>query len=115
MDPESVQEGGAITEASPAQPGEYISVYLVGMGATTIPVASGQPGPGAPFASTTISPVITVNNENTSFVFSGLIPGLVGVYQVNLLVPVDAPNGDLLLALSQDGFVSNSGILPVHN
>lgn len=107
------QSGVAVTDATPAQPGEYISVYLVGMGATTIPVGSGQPGPGAPYATTVIGPVITLNNESVSYNFSGLIPGLVGVYQVNLQIPSDAPNGDLTLTFSENGFTSNSGLLPV--
>jgi uncharacterized protein (TIGR03437 family) len=111
----SHQNGTPITEASPARPGEYIAVYLVGMGGTTIPVASGQPGPGAPFANTSIAPTVTLNNENAPVVFSGLIPGLVGVYQVNLQVPTDAINGDLVFDLSQGGFTSNAGVLPVHN
>ena len=111
----SHQSGAPITETSPARPGEYIAVYLVGMGGTTIPVASGQPGPGSPFANTTIAPTVTLNNENAPVVFSGLIPGLVGVYQVNLQVPSDAKNGDLIFAISQDGFTSNAGVLPVHN
>ncbi len=111
----SHQNGTPITEMSPAMPGEYIAVYLVGMGGTTIPVASGQPGPGSPFADTTIAPAVMLNNENAPVVFSGLIPGLVGVYQVNLQVPADASNGDLIFALSQDGFTSNAGVLPVHN
>jgi len=111
----SHQNGSAVSETSPAAPGEYIAVYLVGMGATTIPVSSGDPGPGAPYASTVIAPSITLNNESTSFAFSGLIPGLVGVYQVNLQVPADAANGDLILTFSQSGVTSNSAILPVHN
>ena len=111
----SHQNGNPITETAPAAPGENISVYLVGMGATTIPVGSGQPGPGSPYADTVIAPVITLNNEATTFTFSGLIPGLVGVYQVNLQVPTDAANGDLTLVLSENGIASNSGLLPVHN
>jgi uncharacterized protein (TIGR03437 family) len=111
----SHQSGVAVTEAAPAKPGESISIYLVGMGSTTIPVASGNPGPGSPFATTTINPVITVNNEVATVSFSGLIPGLVGVYQVNFAVPSDAPNGDLTLILVENAFTSNSGLLPVHN
>ncbi len=107
--------GAAVTEAAPAAPGETISVYLVGMGATTIPVASGQPGPSGTFATTVINPALTLNGETTTVSFSGLIPGLVGVYQVNFAVPSDAPNGDLTLTLVENAFTSNSGLLPVHN
>jgi len=109
------QDGSVVTEAKPAKPGEVLSVYLVGMGATSIPVASGQPGPSGTFATTAINPVLTLNGENTTVSFSGLIPGLVGVYQVNFAVPSDAPNGDLALTLVENAFTSNSGLLPVHN
>jgi uncharacterized protein (TIGR03437 family) len=108
------QDGTLVTDAAPAKPGEYIAVYLVGMGATDTPVASGQPGPSSPLANTTNPPSITLNNEPVSYLFSGLAPGQVGVYQVNLQVPTDAANGDLVLTFSQVGFNSNSGILPVH-
>jgi uncharacterized protein (TIGR03437 family) len=57
------QSGAAVTESSPAAPGEYVAVYLVGMGATTIPVSSGAPGPSLPFAATLIPPTITLNND----------------------------------------------------
>jgi uncharacterized protein (TIGR03437 family) len=107
--------GAPVTEAAPAAPGETVSVYLVGMGATTIPVASGQPGPSGTFATTVINPGLTLNGETTTVTFSGLIPGLVGVYQVNFQVPMDAPNGDLTLSLVENAFTSNSGLLPVHN
>ena len=107
--------GSAVTETAPAAPGENIAIYLVGLGPTTIPVSSVAPGPGAPYASTMIPPVITLNGETTTFTFSGLIPGLVGVYQVNLVVPQDAINGDLVLSLSENGAASNTGLLPVHN
>jgi large repetitive protein len=108
-------DGSAVTDAAPAAPGENVAIYLVGLGATTIPVSSGAPGPGAPYASTSTAPVITLNNETTTFTFAGLIPGLVGVYQVNLVIPQDAINGDLVLSLSENGAASNTGLLPVHN
>ena len=44
---------------------------------------------------------------------AGLQPGVVGMYQINVQVPVDAPTGDLTLVLSQDGNPANSTVLPV--
>jgi uncharacterized protein (TIGR03437 family) len=104
-----------VTDQSPAKPGEYIAVYLVGMGPTNTPVSSGAPAPSNPLATVTIPPSITVNGEGASYIFAGLAPGLVGAYQVNLQVPADAINGDLVLTFSEDGINSNSAILPVHN
>jgi large repetitive protein len=108
-------DGSAVTDASPAKPGEYIVVYLAGMGATTVPVASGTAAPSSPLAQTVNVPTITLNGESVSFSFSGLTPGLSGLYQIDLQVPPDAPNGDLMLVVNQPGFQGSPVILPVHN
>jgi large repetitive protein len=107
-------DGSAITDASPARPGEYIVIYLAGMGPTTVPIASGVGSPFSPLAQTVDAPTITLNSEPVSFLFSGLTPGLVGLYQIDLQVPADAQNGDLLLVVSQPGFQGSPVILPVH-
>ena len=44
-------DGSLITDASPAKPGEYVIIYLLGMGPTTVPVASGAVSPSSPLAS----------------------------------------------------------------
>jgi uncharacterized protein (TIGR03437 family) len=108
------QDGTAVSEAAPAKPGEFISVYLVGMGATDVPVSSGAASPGSPVANASNVPTVTLNDEPVTFDFAGLSPGLVGVYQVNLQIPADAADGDLVLTLSSAGATSNSGVLPVH-
>ena len=107
-------DGSAVTDASPAKPGEYIVLYLAGMGATTVPVTSGDPAPSSPLARTVDAPSITLNAEPVSFAFSGLTPGLAGLYQIDLQVPADAPNGDLTLVVNQPGFQGTPVILPVH-
>jgi uncharacterized protein (TIGR03437 family) len=111
-----VADGSAITEASPAKPGEYIVLYSAGMGATTVPVASGAASPSNPLASTQTLPTVTLNGEAVTVIFSGLTPGLAGLYQVDLQIPADAPNGDLTMVVTQPGgATSSSVILPVHN
>jgi uncharacterized protein (TIGR03437 family) len=106
-------DGSAITDASPARQGEDIVIYLAGMGPTTIPVASGVGAPSNPPAQTVDTPMITLNSEPVSFLFSGLTPGLVGLYQIVLQVPADAKDGDLALVVSQTGFQGSPAILPV--
>ena len=111
-----VADNTLITDASPAKPGEYVVIYLAGMGPTTVPVLSGAASPSAPLANTVDAPTVTLNSEAvTAIVFSGLTPTLAGLYQIDLQVPADAPNGDLTLAVSQPGFQATSVILPVHN
>ena len=104
----------AITDASPAKPGEYIVIYLAGMGPTDVPVASGTAAPSNILAQTVNPPSIALNAEPVSFPFSGMTPGFVGLYQIDLQVPVDAPDGDLPLVVNQPGFLGSSVILPVH-
>jgi uncharacterized protein (TIGR03437 family) len=109
-------DGSLVTEAAPAAPGEYIVFYVSGMGLTDNPVASGQPSPGAPgLARPTDSPTLTLNGTNIPIYFSGLTPTLVGLYQVNVQLPANTPNGDLQLVLTQTGGASNTTVLPVHN
>ena len=107
---------GLITDASPAVPGEYVVVYLAGMGPTTVPVASGAASPSSPLDATTNQPTITLNGAAVSNVyFSGLTPTLAGLYQIDLQIPANAPNGDLTLVVNQPGFPGTPVILPVHN
>jgi uncharacterized protein (TIGR03437 family) len=111
-----VADSSLITDASPAKPGEYVVVYLAGMGPTTIPVASGAASPSGPLANTSDAPAVTLNSEAvTNILFSGLTPTLAGLYQIDLQVPGDAPNGDLTLVINQPGFKGTPVILPVHN
>jgi len=108
-------ESSPITDASPAKPGEFIVIYLAGMGVTTVPVASGAGSPSSPLAQTVEAPTITLDSEPVSVLFSGLTPALAGLYQIDLQVPADAQNGDLTLVVNQPGYQGGSVILPVHN
>ncbi len=109
-------DGSLVTDAAPAAPGEFIMFFVSGMGLTDNPVASGQPSPGSPnLARPTDSPKLTLNGTNIPVSFAGLIPTLVGLYQVNFQVPANTPNGDLQLVLTQTGGQSNETVLPVHN
>lgn len=113
-EPYAVNCVAGITGASPAKPGEYIAIYLVGMGSTTTPITSGQPSP--PNELTTVQPTVTLNGENISpILYSGLTPTAVGLYQINFQVPADAPNGDLTLIVTQGSAQTPPVILPVHN
>ena len=87
--------------------GEYITLYGTGTGAqlvilgTTPPqpvvVNDGEPVPSNILAITSTRPVVTIGgkavNINDPFLFSGLAPGFVGLWQLNLPIPLDAPSG----------------------
>ena len=109
-------DGGLILETSPAAPGEYIVVYVVGMGATNQTVPSGTASPSTNLALPLDAPTLTLNGAPvTNIIFAGLTPTEVGLYQVNFQVPSNEPNGDQQLVLTQASGQSNTTILPVHN
>jgi uncharacterized protein (TIGR03437 family) len=103
-----------ITETSPAKPGDYVTLYVAGMGPTNPGVASGVASPSTNLPVLLDAPTLTLNGAPVT-VASALTPTLVGLYQVDFQVPANAPNGDLPLVLTQTSGLSNSTILPVHN
>jgi uncharacterized protein (TIGR03437 family) len=110
-----VTDGSLITETAPAKPGEFIVVYLAGMGATTEPVPTGAAAPSNPLARTQAAATATLNGAPANVVFSGMTPGLAGLYQIDLQIPADAPNGDLSLVVTQPGSDGSTVMVPVHN
>jgi uncharacterized protein (TIGR03437 family) len=79
--------------ANPAAPGEILEIYATGLGATNPAPAPGAPAPANPPAQTLETPVVLIGETPARVLFSGLTPGLAGVYQVNIEVPANlAPN-----------------------
>jgi uncharacterized protein (TIGR03437 family) len=58
------------------------------------PPADGAAAPLTTIYQTTADVTATVGGVNAIVVFSGLTPSLVGLYQVNVLVPTAAPAGN---------------------
>jgi uncharacterized protein (TIGR03437 family) len=64
-----------------------------------------------------VTPVVVQIGATTPITpdFAGLAPGLVGVYQVNVAVPQDLPDGVYSLRVSEKGIASNSQIIQVQS
>jgi uncharacterized protein (TIGR03437 family) len=107
------QDGTLISDSSPAAPGEYVTIYLTGLGATDISVPSGTASPSNPPANVLDTPVLTVNGTQIPVLFAGLTPTLVGLYQINFQIPQTFITGEYTLLISQNGTVSNQTILSV--
>ena len=70
----------------PVNRGEFISIFSTGLGAVTNQPATGAPAPANPLSMTTATPSVTIGDVPGTMSFSGLSPGFVGLYQVNVLV-----------------------------
>jgi uncharacterized protein (TIGR03437 family) len=79
-----------VTDGSPASAGETLVVYMSGLGPVSGPMIDGQKASGTSLQSTKETPVVAIGGVSSPVVFSGLTPGFLGLYQVNVTVPAGA-------------------------
>ena len=97
------------SQARPANPGEFITIYCTGLGPVTNQPPTAAPASGSPLSVTTTTPAVSVGNIPGTVSFSGLAPGFVGLYQVDVQIPANAPLGSAVPVTVQVGSaVSNS-------
>ena len=92
-----------VTASKPAVPGEAVLVYATGLGPVSPAPLTGAPASASPLSLTSIPPLVTVGGVVAEVLFSGLAPDFVGLYQVNIAVPQDAPSGDVDVLVQTDG------------
>jgi beta-glucosidase len=104
-----------IDPSNPAAAGRTtIVIYCTGLGPVTNQPPSGAAGLAIPLSETPTTPAVTVGGVPAKVDFSGLVPGLVGVYQVNAATPVGAPAGDATpVVISIGGATSNTVTMAV--
>jgi uncharacterized protein (TIGR03437 family) len=101
----------AASFTTPAAPGETIQLYGTGFGPTSPAIAPGIETDKVYNLSPV--PTATVGGLPAGVVFAGLIPPLSQVYQVDVTIPKDAPNGDLALVVTVNGVQSFAGLITV--
>lgn len=83
--------------AAPAAPGETLFFYGIGFGPVT-PSSTAIAGQIVRVNSVITTPLkFTIGDTQADVGYAGLVTLLVGLYQFNVRVPSDAPNGDLPL------------------
>jgi uncharacterized protein (TIGR03437 family) len=102
---------------SSAGRGKTTTLFITGDGQVNPSVATGSsPDPGTPAArlpKPKLPVTVKVANENATIQFSGIPSGLVGVTQINYVVPADAPLGDQPVVVTVGGVASQSAKLTV--
>ena len=116
--------GQLVTRANPAIPGEYLSVYLTGLGTVSPTIKDGALGPTNPLSYADVYnaqslSVFFDDYDNQLFpeanvTFAGLAPGLAGLYQINVQVPtVGLGPGNIYLEIATDFADVNQIQVPV--
>ena len=100
--------GGAapffVSTGSPAQAGDVLVIYCAGLGATDQTVADGAASPFSPLANTSSAVTVSIGGKDAAVQFAGLVPGYVGLYQINVVVPPGVSTGNAVgLSISVAG------------
>jgi uncharacterized protein (TIGR03437 family) len=82
-----------VTATSPATANETVVVYATGLGPVSGAMVTGQPASTTSLQPTSPNPATaSIGGINAPVSFSGLTPGFVGLYQVNVQVPANLPS-----------------------
>jgi minor extracellular serine protease Vpr len=84
------QDNTLNTEANPARRGEIVQIYGLGADFSELPDVDGAEAPTDRLIETTSTPKAYVSVLEAPVQFSGLAPGLVNAWQLNLVLPENA-------------------------
>jgi uncharacterized protein (TIGR03437 family) len=105
-------DGSYNTPDNPASVGSRVSVYLTGLGIVAPAVPDGEPA-STDVAVRAVYPVnATIGEHEASVSFAGLSPQSVGVYQVDLVVPMTG-DGLYPLVVTVNGVGSNTAWISI--
>jgi len=91
-----------LPSAKPESRGRVVTIFANGAGGQFVNPGNGQSltptsgtaVPANPIYATAVTPIVTVGGVPATVAFSGLTPGLVGVWQLNIMIPPNAPVGN---------------------
>lgn len=79
----------------PARASEVMAGYGFGLGVTTPLVRGGDAAPAGPLAYSAAPLQVLVQGQSATVLYSGLVPGLAGLYQANFVVPAGLNPGPI--------------------
>jgi uncharacterized protein (TIGR03437 family) len=111
-------DGSYVSPTNPAQTGETIYVFVTGLGVTSPPAVTNEPGAGQAVTATVVT---GLNNKGVPHTTVTYAPGLVGVYIVGVQVPATTPTGPgqpfglILIDASGNKYFAASASIPITN
>lgn len=106
-------DGTLNSPTNPAKAGRYIGAYLIGIGAVTPAVSTGAPARMDPYSIPPGPVSASLGGRTVIPTFLGMVPGLIGVAEVDLVVPSDLAGGLHGLSIIFANTTSNSCQLAV--
>jgi uncharacterized protein (TIGR03437 family) len=96
----------SIGASNPTKRGQTILLFANGLGPVSSPQVSGEPASSTQLVNTSTKASVTIGGVPAQVDFSGLAPGLVGCYQVNVVVPSTVSAGTQQMVVSVNGVSS---------
>lgn len=89
---------------------QTLVILATGLGPVNPPIADGvgDPIPPGVLHTTVTNPVVLVGNVQAQWVFSGILPGFPGVYQINVIIQPGTPTGNAIPLQIQMGGITTS-------
>jgi len=103
-----------VTAAHPVKRGQLVQLYMNGLGPLNDGPASGELASATKLPTTKGTPAVTIGGQPATVQFSGLAPGLSGLYQVNAIVPAGISAGTVPISLTINGATTKASTLPVN-
>ena len=107
--------GATVDSTNPIHPDDTLQILATGLGQTSPGAVSGAAAPSDPLESSLTVPSVALDGTSLQVTFAGLVPGLVGVYQINAVVPHDIQAGAQLPLVVQQGAAPATFMVSVTN
>ena len=96
--------GAVVTASNPLRGGDYVSLYLTGLGQT-------KPISGFDYA--LVQPIVTVGGKACTVTFAGRNPVYAGLDQINCQIPTGLATGSQTVVVTSGARVANPLTLPI--
>ena len=81
------QDNSNNSQSRPAIRGQLISIYATGHGALSQPISDGDAAPANPTITTQVNPQVFIGGVECAVEFSGLVPGVAGLWRIAARLP----------------------------
>lgn len=105
--------GTLVSDADPAVVGETLQFFGAGLGQVNPGVVDGTAGPTNPNSLTLDQIQAYIDGQTASVAYSGLAPGFVGLYQLNLVVPSGISSGQVYVDVAGTDSYTSQAYIPV--
>jgi uncharacterized protein (TIGR03437 family) len=93
-----------------------LEIYATGLGPVSDAPADGSAASSTPLSRTAGTTIVNIAGTRATVLFSGLAPGLAGVYQINAQIADTAPLGDRIpvtIQVGEQGTSSNTATIAI--